>query len=203
MISARPGWACFPVVRNARGEPKRPRLEPLSAFMRLTPADNEKHDWKGAAGIGVALGKPSGLLNAIDVDDAGLACYLAGRLLATPAPPLMSRTPRDGLHVFTVGRPTLPLDLAVKYPGLPAGKYCLVQLLSVGTFVVVPPTRNYEWLTPLGEAEPLYGDVREVWRRLALAHAMPWTRAREYHFQRRERFLSPHLSTAEIREAMK
>jgi hypothetical protein len=167
-------WACFPTVMNEKGEPKKPKLEPLSAFVRLTPEQNQSHDWDGADGIAVALGDPSGGLGCIDVDDPGLAAYLESRLLLTANPPLMVRTPQ-GLHIFTSGTPTLPRDYAVRYPGLPTSKYCLVQLLSGGCYAVVPPTAGYRWLNK--GTEPAYGTTDEVWHRLALASNCPYTRA--------------------------
>jgi hypothetical protein len=189
-------WACFPTVNNKRGEPKKPKLETLSAFTRLTPDQNESHDWGGADGIAVALGEPSGGLGCIDVDDPGLWFYLRDRLEGGNHPPLMVQTPNGG-HIFTLGPPTLPRDYAAKYPGCNASRYCLVQLLSAGCYAVVPPTEGYRWINP--GAEPAYGTTEEVWRRLALALRMPYTRAKNHHFAPRAREPSPRLSPHEIR----
>jgi hypothetical protein len=192
-------WACFPIVKNARGEPKLPRLEPLSSFTRLTPEQNEEHDWNGADGIAVALGAPSGDLGCIDVDDPGLANYIRDRLEGGARAPLMATSPH-GLHIFTLGPPTLPRDLAVKYPGLAASKQCLVQLLSGGCYAVIPWTAGHHWVNP--GAAPAAGTTDEVWKRLSAALRMPSVRAQDLHFQPKQRDSSPRLSTREIREAL-
>jgi hypothetical protein len=194
------GWAFFPTRRNERGEPKLPKLETLSAFTKLTPAQNNDHDWRGAAGIAVALGKPSGGLGCIDVDHPGLADYLRDMLLGLPAAPLAATTP-TGLHIFTTGPETLPQDLAARYPGVPARRFCLVQLLSTGCYAVIPPTEGYRWINK--GSSPGLGSPAEIWRRLALAYGIPHERAKDFHFLPRDRSSSPRLSTREIREAMR
>jgi hypothetical protein len=191
------GWSCFPTKLNSAGKAKLPALYPLSAFTRLTPDQNAGHVWESAAGIAVALGAPSGGLGLIDIDHPGLADYVLERL--KDQAPLMCGTPR-GLHVFTLGTPSLPRNLAVRHPGDARTTHYPVDLLSTGTYCVIPPCAGYWWINE--HAEPLYGSVEEVWRRLALSLDMPYEKARGYHFSERSPSSSPRLTTREIRQAL-
>jgi hypothetical protein len=145
------------------------------------------------------LGDPSGGLGCIDVDHPALADFIQRKLQAQPNPPLMCGTPH-GLHVFTLGENSFPRNLAVKHPGDAASRRYPVDLLSSGTYVVIPPALGYWWISD--GAEPAYGSVLDVWQQLAHRFDMPYERARSYHFSHSNRGSSPRLSTAEIREAM-
>jgi hypothetical protein len=168
---------------------------PLSDFYpRFRREQNTSHDWSTAAGLGIVLGRPSGNLAVVDIDDLGLADYLRRRLSERSDPPLMVRTARDRLHIYVVElSPSKPVDLDVRY----SGRRCLVQLLAATCQASAPPTPGYRWLDP--EAQPLYGQVADVWRALALELDLPYREAKPWSFLRRERSRGP--TTAQLREA--
>jgi hypothetical protein len=153
-----------------------------------------KHNWDAADGLGIVLGRRSGNLAVIDVDDQGLADYLRRNLSVQDHPPLMADTARGRLHIYCVEpTPSRPCDLEVSY----SGRRCLVQLLASACQVAAPPTPRYGWID-LG-FQPEYGMVEVVWHRIALQHNLPYREARPYSPLRRERSRGP--TTAQIREA--
>ena len=163
-------------------------------YFRLTPADNASQDWSSARGIGIVLGRPSGCLAVIDVDDAGLADFLLRMLSGEVRPPRMVKTARGRLHVYVQElTPSAPADLEVRYQG----RRCLVQLLGRGCQAAIPPTARYAWVDE--EAQPLYGNVRDVWRRISLEYGLPYREATPYSFLRHERSRGP--STTQMRQA--
>jgi hypothetical protein len=168
---------------------------PLDAgYSRFEPQDNVSHHWSRAAGLGIVLGKPSGNLGVIDVDDTGLAEFLLRHLSQVAAPPLMVETARGRLHIYVVEpAPSRSIDLEVHYQG----RRCLVQLLATGCQVAAPPTPNYRWLDP--KAEPLYGPLGASWHRIAKDLGLFYRGAGRYSFLRRERSRGP--TTAQLREA--
>jgi hypothetical protein len=188
------GLTCIPLGLDEDGLPKRPIIEHYTHFR---PEDNAGHDWSTAAGIGIVLGRPSGNLAVIDVDDIGLSEYLARRLSAWERPPLMVRTASERLHIYCVeSRPSWPIDLEVHYQQ----RRCLVQLLAAGCQVAAPPTPGYQWLD--AKAEPLYGDsIRDAWNRISLEFHLFSRTATRRSFTRRERSRGPSVS--QIREAMR
>jgi hypothetical protein len=189
---SRRGLTCIPLRLDEDGLPKQPAVDHYTA---LTPEDNVRHDWSAAAGLGIVLGRPSGNLAVVDVDDAGLSEYLERHLSAWARPALMARTARGRLHIYVVeDQPSRPVDLEVHY----SGRRCLVQLLAAGCQVAAPPTPGYQWID--AKAEPLYGDVRSVWNRLSLEFHLFARAATRYSFARRERSRGP--TTAAIREAL-
>jgi hypothetical protein len=168
---------------------------PLSEnYPRFHAADNTRHDWSAAKGLGIVLGKPSGNLAVIDVDDVGLSEHLLRNLQAETAPPLMVRTARGRLHIYCL-EPTVsrPIDLEVRYQG----RRCLVQLLAAACVAAAPPTPGYSWID--AKAEPYYGTAGAVWNRIAKSQALNYREARPYSFLRRERSLGP--TTDQLREA--
>src|SRR6266545_1390562 len=71
-------------------------------YPRFHTADNLAHDWSEADGLGIVLGRPSGNMAVIDVDDAGLSEYLIRHLQTRDAPPLMVETAHRRLHIYCV-----------------------------------------------------------------------------------------------------
>jgi hypothetical protein len=184
---------CIPLRLDEDGLPKQPIVERYTHFR---PEDNARHDWTSAAGIGIVLGRPSGNLAVVDVDDVGLSEYLERHLSAWERPPLMVRTARGRLHIYVIeDTHSRPVDLEVHY----SSRRCLVQLLAAGCQVAAPPTPGYQWID--AKAEPLYGDVRSVWQRIALELHLFGRAATRYSFARRERSRGP--TAAQIREAMR
>src|SRR6266540_4245315 len=120
------GFAVLPLVPDQDGFPKKPAFVPYSL---LRPEANSSHDWTKASGLGIVLGRASGNLANIDVDDLGLSDYLRGKLSAETRPPLMVRTARGRLHVYCLEPfASLPVDMEVRYQN----RRCLVQLLATG-----------------------------------------------------------------------
>jgi hypothetical protein len=184
--------AACPLILDEDGIAKRPAKETYPSFK---PEDNLEHDWSCASGLGIVLGRPSGNLAVVDADDQGLSDFLLRLLGDWPNPPLMVRTARGRLHIYCIETaPSVPVDLEVWY----SGRRCLVQLLAAGCQVAAPPTPGYRWIN--AQAQPLYGDVGEVWRSIALEHRLPYREARPWSFLRRERSRGP--TTAQVREAM-
>ena len=187
------GITVVPLGLDEDGLPKRPLDE---TYPRFRPADNSRHDWSEAKGLGLVLGKPSGGLAVIDVDDLGLAEYLQRQLLKEPKPPLMSTTARGKLHVFVQEeRPSGSCDLEVHY----SDRLALVQLLAAVSQVAAPPTPGYEWVDPI--PQPLYGSIGRVWNKIALQYSLPYREARPWSFMRRERSRGP--TTGQIRQAQR
>jgi hypothetical protein len=188
------GLTCIPLRLDEDGLPKQPAVAHYTA---LRPEDNVRHDWGAAAGIGIVLGRPSGNLAVIDVDDVGLSEFLERRLSAWQRPPLMVRTAREQLHIYVIeSRPSWPIDLEVHYQQ----RRCLVQLLGAGCQVAAPPTPGYQWID--AKAEPLYADsIRDAWIRISLEFHLFSRAATRYSFERRERSRGPTAS--QIREAMR
>src|SRR5687768_1948217 len=90
------GYACLALKRNEDGLPKVPIA---NSYARRVPAENLGQPWATADGLGIVLGKPSGNLAVIDVDDAGLSDFLLRNLRTVSTPPLMARTARSRLHI--------------------------------------------------------------------------------------------------------
>jgi hypothetical protein len=156
--------------------------------------DNQTHDWSLAAGLGIVLGKPSGNLAVIDVDDLGLSDHISRHLKGAADSPLMVTTAHRRLHVYCVEpNPSRPIDLEVRHQG----RRCLVQLLAAACVAAAPPTPGYAWVD--SKAEPYYGTVGAVWNRIAKNLGLYYREARPYSFLRRERSRGP--TTAQIREA--
>jgi hypothetical protein len=192
-VYASRGIAVVPLVDDEEGKPKAPASDDYPDFK---PEDNAAHYWPAAKGLGIVLGRASGNLAVIDVDDSGLGEYLQRHLAGRERPPLMATTPRPGLHVFCVeDRPSKPVDLEVVHQG----RRCLVQLLAAGCQVAAVPTRGYTWVD--AKSEPLYGDIGACWRRLSLECGLYYRTARPWSFLRRERSRGP--TTAQLREAQK
>jgi Bifunctional DNA primase/polymerase, N-terminal len=188
---AEQGIAVVPLGRDKNGRPKIPQVK---FYPRLRPEDNLENDWSFAAGLGIVLGRPSGHLAAIDVDDPGLADFLKRRLSEREAAPLMDETPRPGLHIWCVEPVTsTPVDLEVRYQNRP----CLVQILGAACQAAAPPTPGYFWLT---KGEPFYGTAGSVWNRIAKEFGLAYRAATPFSFLRHERSRGP--ATAEIREAL-
>lgn len=168
---------------------------PMSDFYpRFKPEENGSHDWNEAEGLGIVLGRPSGNLAVIDVDDTGLAEFLQSRLSAWERPPLMTMTPRPGLHIWIVEpQSSKPLDLEAHHQG----RKCLVQILGGACQAAAPPTPGYRWID--SKAEPIYGQALDVWRRMSLEFGVYYRTATPYSFLRRERSRPPN--TAQLREA--
>ena len=186
------GIAVLPTIFNDDHLPKRPISD---SYPRFTPEDNAGHDWSRADGLAIALGKPSGGLALIDVDDLGLSEYLKQRVGSDPAPPLMATTARSRLHLYCQETsPSRPLDLEVSYQG----RRCLVQLLAAACCAVAPPTRGYAWVD--AKAEPLYGSVGACWHHLAVTFGLPYRAAKPWSFLRRERSRGPTI--AQLRESL-
>lgn len=169
---------------------------PLSDFYpRFHPEDNTLHDWSRADGLGIVLGKPSGNLAVIDVDDVGLSENLLRLFRDEPNAPLMVRTARDRLHIYVIEpTPSRPTDLEVHY----SGRRCLVQLLAAACQAAAPPSPGYRWLD--AKAEPFYGNIAAVWRQIALNYGLPYQDAKPWSFLRRERSRGP--TTAQLREGL-
>jgi hypothetical protein len=185
------GITIVPLVPDEDGRPKVPQNK---YYTQLQPADNLDHDWAHASGLGIVLGRPSGHLALIDVDDAGLAGFLKRRLSDREAPPLMSETPRPGLHIWCVEPTTsVPVDLEVRHQN----RRCLVQILGAACQAAAPPTHGYSWLN---QGEPFYGTAGSVWNRTAKELGLPYRAATPYSFLRNERSRGP--TTEQIREAM-
>ena len=158
------------------------------------PEDNARQDWEHADGLGIVLGRPSGNLAVIDVDDNGLSEFLLKHLQTESAPPLMASTARGRVHIYCIEpTPSRPVDLEVNYQG----RRCLVQLLASGCVAAAPPTPGYGWIDP--KAEPYYGSVGAVWNRIAKDLGLYYRAATPYSFLRRERSCGP--TTAQLREA--
>ncbi len=168
---------------------------PVSDFYpRFRPGDNFGQDWSRADGLGIVLGKPSGNLAVIDVDDIGLSEYLLQCFRSESTPPLMVATARGRLHIYCVEpSPSRPLDLEVRYQS----RRCLVQLLATACVAAAPPTPGYTWID--AKAEPYYGTVGAVWNRIAKELGLYYREARPFSFLRRERSRGP--TTAQLREA--
>jgi hypothetical protein len=189
----RGGITVCPLVLDEDGKPKKPASD---YYPRFHPSDNLRHDWSSAAGLGLVMGRPSGNLAVIDVDDPGLAELLERELSLRPDPPLMVRTPRPGLHIYCVETaPSRSVDLDVRYQG----RGCLVQLLGAVCVAAAPPTPGYQWLD--AKAEPFYGSAGGVWHGLAKELGLWYRRATPWSFQRRARSRGP--STAELRQALR
>lgn len=187
-------FAACPLRCDADGIAKVPLDD---KYPRFRPADNTKHDWDRADGLGIVLGRPSGNLAVIDVDDLGLSEWLLSRIEERAgAAPLMVTTARGRLHVYvTEPTPSRPVDLEVQYQG----RRCLVQLLAAACQVAAPPTPGYSWRNQ--DAEPLYGPISDVWRGLALEYGLYYREAQPWSFLRRERSQGP--TTAQIREGLR
>jgi hypothetical protein len=182
-------FAVVPLGLDEEGMAKVPLVE---RYYLLRPADNLSHDWNAASGIGTVLGRPSGNLGCGDVDDLGLAEFIAGQLQRRGSKaPLMSRTP-NGLHLFAIEPAPSPprLVLAVSYQG----KKKRVELLGHGSQVAIPPTDGYRWLN---SNEPAYGPIAEVWHRIAMDLGLFYEEARPSSFVYRER--SKGLTTGQMR----
>ncbi len=163
-------------------------------YPRFHTADNLAHDWSEADGLGIVLGRPSGNMAVIDVDDAGLSEYLIRHLQTRDAPPLMVETAHRRLHIYCVEpTPSRPIDLEVQYQG----RRCLVQLLAAACQVAAPPTPGYRWLN--AGAEPIYSVAGAAWNRIAKELGLYYRTASPYSFLRRERSHGP--TTAQLREA--
>jgi hypothetical protein len=188
-VYGRRGIAVVPLALDEDGHAKVPAND---FYPRFRPDGNLHHDWAAAAGLGIVLGSPSGGLAVIDVDDSGLAEYLQRHLAALESPPLMSETPRPGLHVWCVEPTTSPpMDLEVNYQA----RRCLVQILGAACQAAAPPTSGYRWLN---KHEPFYGTAGAMWNRIAKELGLFYRAATPYSFLRRERSRGP--TTAQIRE---
>jgi hypothetical protein len=131
-------------------------------FGGFCPEDNTAWDWGRAVGIALVLGRQSRNLGVIDVDDAGLGEWLGRQLSPWANPPLMSTSP-NGLHIFTIETvPSREVVLEARHQN----RRCPVELKGAGCVITIPPTPGYRWLAPT--AEPYYGDVAALWRRLSL-----------------------------------
>jgi hypothetical protein len=182
-------FTVVPLGPDEEGMPKVPLVE---RYYLLRPKDNLSHDWSAASGLGTVLGRPSGNLACGDIDDLGLAEFVAGRLLRRgAAAPLMSTTP-NGLHLFVIEPDPSPprLVLAVTYQG----KRKRVELLGHGSQVASPPTPGYRWLNA---NEPAYGPIAEVWHRIAMDLGLFYEEAKPRHFVYRQR--STGLTTGQLR----
>jgi len=188
------GLTVLPLIPDEDGKPKKPAID---HYTHLTAADNSAHYWPAATGLGIVLGRASGNLAVIDVDDSGLAEWLEWQLRARPEPPLMVRTPRPGLHIYVVeAAASKPLDIEATYQQ----RRCLVQLLAQGCQSGAPPTEGYSWID--AKAEPLYADsILDAWRQLAWDFHLFSREAKPWSFLRRERSRGP--TTGQLREAMK
>jgi hypothetical protein len=163
-------------------------------YPRFRPEDNATQDWSQAEGLGIVLGRPSGNLAVIDVDDLGLSDHLLRHLQTRADPPLMVQTARGRLHIYCVETNlSRPIDLEVSHQG----RRCLVQLLAAGCVAAAPPTPGYRWVD--AKAEPYYGMVGAVWNRVAKDLGLYYREARPFSFLRRERSRGP--TTAQLREA--
>ena len=180
-----------PLGQDENGRAKVPLIK---FYPRLRPQDNLENDWSLASGLGIVLGRPSGHLATIDIDDPGLAEFLKRHLSQQEVPPLMSETPRPGLHIWCIEPATsAPVDLEVYYQN----RRCLVQLLAAACQAAAPPTPGYWWLN---EGEPFYGTAGSVWNRIAKELGLAYRAATPYSFLRNERSRGP--TVAEIREAL-
>ena len=167
---------------------------PMSDFYpRFHPDGNSTHDWSQADGLGIVLGRPSGLA-VIDVDDLGLSEFLLNHLKQRSSPPLMVTTARGRLHIYCAEpTPSRPIDLEVRYQH----RRCLVQLLAAVCQAAAPPTAGYDWVDV--NAQPLYGEVGAAWSSLAKELGLYYVAASPYSFLRGERSRGP--TTEQLREA--
>jgi hypothetical protein len=188
------GIAVCPLGLDDDDKPKRPLDD---SYPRFSTTQNATHDWQheDVLGIGIVLGRPSGLLAVLDVDDEGLAGYIERWLMKTEKPPLMCRTPK-GLHIYvTETRVSKPQDLVVRYQG----RDCLLQILGGACVSAAPPTPGYRWLNP--DCQPAYGDALRVWHDLSVKSpiALYYRERLPWHFRARER--SPGPTANQLREA--
>lgn len=184
---------CAPLRRDADGIAKVPIDD---RYPRFRPAENADRDWQSAEGLGIVLGKASGNLAVVDVDDAGLSDYLLRHLRGRADAPLMTITARQRLHIYVLEPiASLPVDLEVRY----SGRRCLVQLLATSCICAAPPTPGYRWNDE--DAQPIFGLVAEVWKSLAQDFNLPYQEARKRSFLRRERSRGP--TTAQLREGLR
>jgi hypothetical protein len=160
------GITVVPLKLDADGFAKVPIFE---MYPMLTPADNISHDWTTAAGLGLVLGRPSGNLAVLDVDDIGLAEHLLRHLGKWPRPPLMVRTARHRLHVHVARESAADLVLVqqalVRESLVDVGDKRPTQLVHVDLLATIRCQALDEWQVAL----PLIERVEEG--TMSLRHA--------------------------------
>lgn len=156
------GWVTIPLGLDSEGRPKKP----LDNGWPETPLEweaIESHAWGNAHGLGVVLGRQSGNLGVIDIDDVGLAERCWSALSATPVPHWFVSTIRKRGHLYLIERnPSHSSKFTVEYQG----RQVTVELKAQGTQVAAPPTPGY---THLGAAESpvTVNSLAEAWNALA------------------------------------
>jgi hypothetical protein len=171
------GIAVCPLGLDDDDKPKRPLDD---TYPRFRVEQNARHNWghEDVKGLGIILGRPSGMLAVLDIDHIGMAGYLERWLSSLEKPPLMCRTPQ-GLHIYCQEqRVSKPQDLAVRYQG----RNALVQILAGACVAAAPSTPGYEWLNP--DAQPAYGNALEIWHQMSIRSDVPlyYRERKPWHF---------------------
>ena len=132
------GWCPIPLSLDAQGLPKKPIP---TGWTKLTPASAPALAWESAIGIGVVLGRPSGNLAVIDLDDPDYAQML----FDAPHFTRLVRTVRGRAHAYYIEESASnshPLEMAAD------GRTFKLELKTTGTQVAVPPTPGYTLVHP-------------------------------------------------------
>ena len=149
------GWATIPLENDPQGFPKKPFLP---NWQMTNPANRPFTDdeWQRATGIGIVLGKNSGGLAVIDIDDAGLA--EAAQALTTNTRTV--RTVRNRLHVYYVEEArSTPTNFTVTYEG----RQVLIELKTTGQQVAAPPTPGYTIISATGVMPAPTASISDAW----------------------------------------